>query len=109
MMAGSKTFKPRFVVFLLALVLAAAAVDPLPDPPAIQPKPGLTCLVSALACRVVGPINDAMPVQFVSELKLERKLSLFRPNRLFRDVRLCSEPDLIRYAANSSPPYPSLS
>lgn len=107
MITGHKMIKFRILACLLSLVIVATAVDTIPDPPAIQSKSGLSCLVLGRTCHVAGPADNATQNRSVWALRHQvRPLGFVEA---IKDVRPSRELNLVCCATDTSPPYSFLS
>ena len=94
----------KYAVWLICLMLFVAAVDTIPDPPAINPPNSHSCVISAL--HVCGSFTLLEKEWFVASTSLRRENLNWPSFRLILDQRpvgVCTLP-LVRLAADSSPP-----
>ena len=96
--------KSKYAIWVVCLLLFIAAVDTIPDPPAINPPGSHGCSVSAVHDR--GPLSVVEREWLVASQAPQRIL----PNSLFirlrfddRPARICLLPR-IHHATDTSPP-----
>ncbi len=96
--------KHKYAVWLICLLLFVAAVDTIPDPPAINPPNSHSCGISALHVR--GSFTPLEKEWVVASTSLRRDNLNWLSFRLALDQRrvgVCTLP-LVRLAADTSPP-----
>jgi len=96
--------KLKYAIWLMCLLLFVAAVDTIPDPPAINPPNSHSCRISALHVR--GSFTLLEKEWFVASSSLRRdNLNWFSFSLALdqRPVGVCTLP-LVRLAADTSPP-----
>jgi len=96
--------KRKYAIWVICLLLFVAAVDTIPDPPAINPPTGHKCGVSSLLVR--GPLTILKKGWFTGYSRPERDplhLSLFRLDFENGQARICSLPQ-VHHATDTSPP-----
>jgi hypothetical protein len=96
--------KLRYFIWLICLLLFVAAVDTIPDPPAINPPTGHRCVISSLNVR--GPLTILKKGWFTGDSRPERvplHSLLFRLVFDKEPVRICPLPR-VHHAADTSPP-----
>jgi len=99
-----ETLKRKHAVWLICLLLFVAAVDTIPDPPAINPPNSHSCGISALHVR--GSFTLLEKEWVVASTSFRRDTPNWLSFRLALDQRpvgVCTLP-LVRLAADSSPP-----
>lgn len=96
--------KRKYVIVLLCLFLFVAAVDTIPDPPAINPPRGHTCGITAL--HVCGPLTLLENERLVASRSLQGERPAWSWFQLTLDPRPAgiSTLPLVHHAADSSPP-----
>jgi hypothetical protein len=96
--------KLRYVVAcLVCLLLFIAAIDQVPDPPAVNPHSSETCRISALHVRASSAGQQEILVSSDSSHFVQTSSSAIRltiENRLLGP----SQPLIVRHAADPSPP-----
>jgi hypothetical protein len=98
------TLKRKYAVWLICLMLIVAAVDTIPDPPAINPPNSHSCGISALHVRGTFTLLEDEWIVASSSLRGDDSNWLsFRLALDQRPVGVCTLP-LVRLAADSSPP-----
>jgi hypothetical protein len=98
------TLKLKYAIWLICLLLFVAAVDTIPDPPAINPPSSHSCGISALHVR--GSFTPLEKNWYVASSSLRRDHLNWFSFRLALDNRptgVCTLP-LVHHAADSSPP-----
>jgi hypothetical protein len=100
---GAK-LKRKYAIWLLCLLLFVAAVDTIPDPPAINPPSSHSCGISALHLRGSFTLLEKEWLA-VSSLLRHDQLNWFSFWLALdnRPVGVCTLP-LVHHAADSSPP-----
>jgi hypothetical protein len=96
--------KSKYVICLICLLLFVAAVDTIPDPPAITPPSSHSCGISALHIR--GPFTLLEKEWFVAPGSIQRDCMNWLSFQLEFDrkpVSVCSS-SLVHHAADASPP-----
>jgi len=96
--------KHKYAVWLICLLLFVAAVDTIPDPPAINPPNSHSYGISALHVRGSFTLLEKEWIVASSSLQRDNLNSLsFRLALDQRPVGVCILP-LVRLAADTSPP-----
>jgi hypothetical protein len=96
--------KQKYVAGLICLLLFVAAVDTIPDPPAVNPPTSHSCGISAF--HVLGSFTPLEKEWFVAFSLLRRDFVNWFSFRLALDNRpigVCALP-LVHHAADPSPP-----
>jgi len=96
--------KYKYAIWLICLVLFVAAVDTIPDPPAISPPSSHSCGISALHLR--GTFTLLEKVWNVASSSIRRDQLNWFSFRLAPDnslVGVCTLP-LVHHATDPSPP-----
>lgn len=94
----------QYVTVLLCLFLFIAAVDTIPDPPAINPPKGHSCGITALHVR--GPLTTLENEWLVASSSLQGDRPVWSRFQLTLDSRpaAISTLPVVHHAADSSPP-----
>jgi hypothetical protein len=94
----------KYVTVLLCLFLFVAAVDTIPDPPAINPPKGHSCGITALHVR--SPLTILENEWFVASGSMQGDRPVWSWFQLTLDPRPTgiSTLTLVHHAADSSPP-----
>ena len=98
------TLNLKNVIWLICLLLFIAAVDTIPDPPAVNPPASHKCVISSL--NVHGPLTILKKGWFAGYSRPERDplhSLLFRLDFEEGLVRICPLPR-VHHAADTSPP-----
>jgi hypothetical protein len=96
--------KRKYAVMLLCLFLFIAAVDTIPDPPAINPPKGHICAITALHVR--GPLTILENEWLVASSSLQGHRPVWSSFQLTLDPRpngISTLPS-VHHAADTSPP-----
>jgi hypothetical protein len=96
--------KSKSAVILICLFLFIAAVDTIPDPPAINPPKSHSCSMSALHAQ--GPLTLLETEWCLAAGSVQRDVLLGASYRCTLEIRplgICSTP-LVHHAADVSPP-----
>lgn len=98
------TLKRKYAVWLICLLLFVAAVDTIPDPPAINPPASHGCGISALHVRGSFTLLEKEWVVASSSLRCDN-LNRFSVRLALdqRPVGVCTLP-LVLFATDTSPP-----
>ena len=98
------TLKLKYAICLICLVLFVAAVDTIPDPPAINPPSSHSCGISALHVRVSFTLLEKDWYVASSSLRCDPLNWLsFRLALDNRPIGVCTQP-LVHHATDPSPP-----
>jgi hypothetical protein len=98
------TLKQKYAIWVICLLLFVAAVDTIPDPPAINPPNSHSCRISALHVR--GSFTMLEKEWIIASNSLGRDQLNWLSLRLAlenRPVGVCILP-LVHFAADTSPP-----
>ena len=106
MIARRKLITFRVVLCFLSLVIVVTAVDTIPDPPAVQSKSSLNCLILGMTPHAHGSAVKTTLNRPIWVFGVHTNIFAFGQ---IVDGPSCSEPTLICHAADTSPPDASLS
>lgn len=97
--------KFKFAIYLICLLLFVAAVDTIPDPPAINPPIGHSCGISAFHVRGIITQLEKKWYATVGLLHTERDINWLSIRLAFVIAPAAIFPiPLVHYATDSSPP-----